>query len=178
MSAKPSTAASKINWASVTQKLRPETAQKLNAFRRQHTELVKEVMTLQEQLQRYSIDFDYYSRVLKNKKVVLEAKRAIENMKPLPAFDVESLLKMIDDEKKKALESAKKTEEKVGNEVSELRKMMDDIEHMRAPEQLIVDDVFAAYPQDLDAVVAKMAKRGQWRMPGYYERFGEFTIGF
>jgi F-type H+-transporting ATPase subunit d len=40
-----------------------------------------------------------------------------------------------------------------------------------------VDDVVNAYPE-IDNTVATMAKRGQWRVPGYYERFGEFCIGF
>ena len=51
------------------------------------------------------------------------------------------------------------------------------IENARPIDQLTVDDVSLAYPQ-LDSIVEKMSKRGQWRVPGYYEKFGEFSIGF
>jgi F-type H+-transporting ATPase subunit d len=44
-------------------------------------------------------------------------------------------------------------------------------------ERMQVEDVAAAYPE-IDSIVEKMAKRGQWNVPGYYEKFGEYYLGF
>lgn len=55
----------------------------------------------------------------------------------------------------------------------DLKTLLDNIENSRPIEQLTLDDVAKAYPQ-IDATVAKMAARGQWRVPGYYEKYYSF----
>lgn len=50
------------------------------------------------------------------------------------------------------------------------------IQNARPIDQLLVDDIAKAYPK-LDETVEKMAKRGQWRVPGYYEKWIIFNIG-
>ncbi|KAJ3084944.1 ATP synthase d subunit, partial [Quaeritorhiza haematococci] len=73
--------------------------------------------------------------------------------------------------------AAEKTAEKVGAELTELQELLTNIETARPVDQLTVDDVTKAMPE-IDTTVEKMAKRGQWILPGYYEKFGEFKLGF
>ena len=40
-----------------------------------------------------------------------------------------------------------------------------------------MDDVVKALPE-IDQRVEKMVKRGQWHVPGYDEKFGNFGVGF
>ena len=72
-------AAAKVDFASLSTKLRPETVVSLNAFRRKHSELVKELSDLKEAS--VSIDFKAYSG-LSNQKVVSEAQKALSSFKP------------------------------------------------------------------------------------------------
>jgi hypothetical protein len=49
-----------------------------------------------------------------------------------------------------------------------LKQLLVNIENAKPIDQILVDDVAKAYPK-LDQTVEKMAKRGQWKVPGYYE---------
>ncbi|TPX31533.1 hypothetical protein SmJEL517_g05151 [Synchytrium microbalum] len=166
--------AAAVNWASVSSKLKPETVAALNAFRRRHTDLTKQVTELREA--QVTIDFEAYRRVLKNKKVVSEAEKAFKNFSPA-TIDLSEQLKNIEKQEVLAIAAAQNTVQKVTVELDELNDLLTNIETARPVEQLTVEDVAKAMP-DLDATVEKMAKRGQWRVPGYYEKFGEFQVGF
>ncbi|KAJ3108496.1 ATP synthase d subunit [Phlyctochytrium bullatum] len=168
------TAVTKIDWSALSAKLKPETLASVNAFRRRHADLIKTVNELKEV--NTTIDFEQYRKVLKNKKVVADAEKAFLAFKPA-TYDLSEQLRVIDQEQTKAVAAAEKTQAKVAAELSELNELLTNIETARPVDQLTVDDVAKAYP-DLDKTVEKMIKRGQWTVPGYYERFGEFSVGF
>ncbi|KAJ3327371.1 ATP synthase d subunit [Blyttiomyces sp. JEL0837] len=164
----------KIDWTALASKLRPETVASLNAFRRRHADLVKTLNDLKEQ--QTSIDFAHYRSVLKNQKIVNDAEKSFTAFKPA-TYDLTEQLRIIESQEAKAIASAEVTARKIKAELSELNELLTNIETARPVDDLTVDDVAKAYP-DLDKTVEKMAKRGQWTVPGYYEKFGEFNIGF
>ncbi|KAJ3321283.1 ATP synthase d subunit [Boothiomyces sp. JEL0866] len=161
-----------INWLALANKLKPETIAQVNAFRARHLALVKQVQDLKESP---AISFDNY-KILKNQKVLTEAKKSLETFKPA-TLDLNAQLSIIEKEKVAAIAQAKQTEAKIKEELVELNELLVNIENARPIDQMTIDDVATAYPA-LDATVEKMAKRGQWRVPGYYEKFGEFSVGF
>ncbi|TPX38592.1 hypothetical protein SeMB42_g06646 [Synchytrium endobioticum] len=167
-------AASSVNWSSVTSKLKPETVAALNAFRRRHADLTKQVQEFREQ--QISIDFGSYQKVLQNKKVVADAERAFTKFSPA-TIDLSDIIRKIETQESAAVAQAEKTVQSLHGELNELNDLLTNIETARPVEQLTVQDVIKAMPE-LDATVEKMAKRGQWRVPGYYEKFGEFQVGF
>ncbi|KAJ1499586.1 ATP synthase d subunit [Coelomomyces lativittatus] len=73
-------------------KLKQETTQALNAFRKRHEELLRMVGELQES--RQSIDFQSYRSILKNQKIVDEAESVFKNYVP-SAFPLEAQFKVI-----------------------------------------------------------------------------------
>ncbi|KAI8813623.1 hypothetical protein BJ742DRAFT_788959 [Cladochytrium replicatum] len=167
-------AAKKIDWSAVTTKLKPETVASLNAFRRRQQELQKTVQELKDH--QTSIDFDAYRRVLSNKGIVDEAQKAFAAFKPA-TYDVTEQVRIIEQHEAKAVAAAEKTTQKIQVELKELDTLLKNIETARPLDQLTVDDIAAAIPE-LDPTVEKMVKRGQWKVPGYYERFGEYKVGF
>ena len=70
----------KIDWNSLSSKIRPETFQQVNAFRARHAALAKQVADLQHQLQK-GINFEHYS-VLNNKQVLEQAKKSVASFVP------------------------------------------------------------------------------------------------
>ncbi|KAJ3020182.1 ATP synthase d subunit [Thoreauomyces humboldtii] len=167
-------AATRVDWSALGSKLKPETVASVNAFRRRHTELTKTVTDLREQSA--TIDFQHYAKILKNQKVVQDAERAFKGFSPA-TYDLKEQLRAIESQQKAAVTAAQKTAQKVNIEVDELKSLLTNIETARPVDQLTVEDVAKAYP-DLDKTVEKMVKRGQWKVPGYYERFGDFIVGF
>ncbi|KAJ3183456.1 ATP synthase d subunit [Geranomyces variabilis] len=172
--AAPARQAARIDWSALGTKLKPETVAAVNAFRRRHTELTKTVADLREQSA--TIDFAHYQKVLKNKAVVNDAEKAFKAFKPA-TYDLSEQIRAIEGQQQKAVAAAQKTAKKVNVEVDELKVLLKNIETARPVDQLTVEDVAKAYPE-LDKTVEKMAKRGQWKVPGYYERFGDFIVGF
>ncbi|KAJ3057195.1 ATP synthase d subunit [Rhizophlyctis rosea] len=169
-------AAQRIDWAGVASKLRPETASAINAFRRRHQELAKTVADLREA--ETTVNFEQYRKVLKNAKVITEAEAALKRFTPA-TVDLSQQLRIIEEQEKKAIAAAETTRQQVAGELGELQQMLKNIETARPVDQLTVDDVCNAVPnQEIDRTVIKMAKRGQWVVPGYYEKFGEFIVGF
>jgi hypothetical protein len=69
------------------------------------------------------------------------------------------------------VKAAQKTEETVKIELASLSVMLKDIQTARPLEHLMVDDVAAILPE-IDQRTAELAHRGQWIVPGYYEKFG------
>ncbi|KAJ3183249.1 ATP synthase d subunit [Gaertneriomyces sp. JEL0708] len=167
-------AAARIDWGALSTKLRPDTFAEISAFRRRHTELTKLVSELREQPT--SIDFSHYRKTLKNSKVVDDAEKAFAAFKPA-TYDLGEQIRIIEQQQAKAVATAETTAKKVNAEVNELKDLLNNIETARPVDQLTVDDVAKAYPE-LDKTVEKMVKRGQWSVPGYYERFGDFIVGF
>ncbi|KAI8896167.1 hypothetical protein BC833DRAFT_615421 [Globomyces pollinis-pini] len=164
----------KVDWLAVANKLRPETAAAITSFRSRHAAILKTVTELRE-LDAQKINFDNYKN-LKNQSVLAEAKKSLDSYKPV-VYDVSAQIKVIEAERLKAIAAAKLTEEKVNVELKEMKELLVHIETARPIEELNVEDIVKAHPS-LDATVEKMCKRGQWRVPGYYEKFGEFQVGF
>ncbi|KAJ3038884.1 ATP synthase d subunit [Rhizophlyctis rosea] len=169
-------AAQRIDWSGLAAKIRPETAASIAAFRRRHQELVKTVADLKEQ--NTTINFDHYRSTLKNAKVVSEAERAFKGFTPA-SYDLTEQLRIIGEQEKKAIASAEATRAKVAGELNELKTLQKNINEARPFYDYTTDEIAAAFPNnEIDKTVEKMAKRGQWVVPGYYEKFGEFIVGF
>ncbi|KAI8921512.1 hypothetical protein BC831DRAFT_476852 [Entophlyctis helioformis] len=167
-------AARTIDWTALSAKLKPETVAAVSAFRRRHADLTKTVAELREQLA--PIDFARYRSVLKNSRIVDEAERAAKAFRPA-SYDLTEQLRIIKEQETKAVAAAQLTASKVNAELLELNELLTHIETARPIEQLTTEDVVKALPE-IDTTVEKMSKRGQWRVPGYYEKFGEFIVGF
>ncbi|KAJ1330694.1 hypothetical protein BSLG_009146 [Batrachochytrium salamandrivorans] len=159
-------AAARIDWSALSTKLKPETMASVNSFRRRHSDLLKTVTDLREH--QVTIDFTRYKSVLKNQKVVEEAERAIKGFRPA-TVDLSEQLRMVADQEAKAIAAAKKTTSKIEAEMVELKALLTNIETARPLEQMTMDDVTNAYPE-VEKTVEKMVRRGQWRVPGYYEK--------
>lgn len=162
----------KVDFVKLQQKLKPETWASVQSFRTRHAQLQKSLNELKDSSA--EINFDAY-KVLKNQSVVEEAKKALSSQKILK-FHSEKQLKEIEKAREAAVEVAKKTEQSIQAEMSELKVLQKDIETARPIAELTVDDVAKAYPE-LDKTVEKMALRGQWRVPGYYEKYFIFNAG-
>ncbi|KAJ3289102.1 mitochondrial ATP synthase [Rhizoclosmatium globosum] len=167
-------AAKRVDFAKLAASLRPDTVASLNAFRRRHTDLVKQIADLKEQAT--TINFEGYRSILSNKKVVNDAEKAFAAFKPAQ-YDLREQLRVIEAQEIKAVAAAEATEKRITQELVELKELLVNIDTARPVDQLTIDDVVKAVPE-IDATVEKMIKRGQWRMPGYYEKFGEFNVGF
>ncbi len=167
-------AARNINWSALSSKLKPDTMASLNAFRRRHADLQKTLTELKEQDK--PLDFSSYRSVLKNTKVIDNAEKAFKNFKPV-SYDLSEQIKVIEQAHVTAVKEAKATEEQVKTEIAELNVLLSNIDQARPLEELTVDDVVQAAPE-IDQTVEKMVKRSQWLVPGYYEKFGEFKVGF
>ena len=163
----------KINWGGLSSKLRPDTLASVSSFKRQYEELSKKLLELQEQST--TIDWSAYSSI-SGTRVFSEAQKSFNSFSPAKV-DLDKTLKSIAVEEEVALKAAKETSAAVAKELKDLKQLLVDIESARPIDQLTVDDVAKSIP-DLDAKVEKMVKRGQWTPPGYYEKFGEFKIGF
>ncbi|KAJ3129562.1 ATP synthase d subunit [Nowakowskiella sp. JEL0407] len=174
MSAPVKSIASQINWSALSAKLKPDTVLALTNFHRRHQELSKQILELKEQ--KTSIDFAHYKSILSNKAIVDEAEKALSSFKPA-SYDLTEQIRIIEEQEVKAVAAAEKTAKKINVEMTELNDLLKNIETARPIEQVTVEDVALAIPE-LDATVQKMIKRGQWTVPGYYERFGEFKVGF
>ncbi|KAI8617513.1 hypothetical protein BC830DRAFT_1062371 [Chytriomyces sp. MP71] len=165
-------AAKKIDFARLATSLRPDTVASLNAFRRRHTDLIKQISDLREQST--SINFEGYRNVLSNKKIVNDAEKAFAAFRPA-AYDLKEQLRVIEAQEAKAIAAAEATERRINQEMVELKELLVNIETARPVDQLTVDDVVKAVPE-IDSIVEKMVKRGQWRLPGYYEKFVTFVL--
>ncbi|KAI9006931.1 hypothetical protein DFJ74DRAFT_689854 [Hyaloraphidium curvatum] len=166
-------AATKVDWTGLANKLRPETVAALQAFRRRHTELNATVAELKAQLK--EVDFEAYRKSLRNTAVVDETEKALKQFVPAK-LDVTEQLKVIDAQETKAVLLAQKTAAKVNSEVTELNELLKNIESARPVEDLTVEDVVAAKPEILGKV-QKMMERQQWGHPAYLEKFGQTGIG-
>jgi F-type H+-transporting ATPase subunit d len=147
-------------------KMRSETLKKIAQFKQKQTALLKMKQDLLVTLPSYN---------LQNKQVLKNAQEALERFTPTK-LDISQELNTLSKLRVQAVQDAQKTQEMLAKEMTELQLLLKDIEEARPIDQLTVDDIAKA--SDLDEKVEKMAKRGQWKVPGYYEKFGEFSVGF
>ena len=71
--------ASRIDWSSLSAKLKPETMASIVSFRRKHKELIKTFQELNDQ--KVTIDWNAYES-LSNQNIVKQAKKAFDAFKP------------------------------------------------------------------------------------------------
>lgn len=126
--------AAKIDWSALQNKLRPDTVTKIQAFRSRHAAILKQVTELREQNQ--ALNFEQYS-VLKNQQVVSEAKKSLDAFK-VHKYDLNAQLKIIEQEKAKAVKLAQQTVTKVNEEIKDLKELLVNIENARPIDQLTV----------------------------------------
>ncbi|CAI2169018.1 6211_t:CDS:2 [Funneliformis geosporum] len=157
-------AAAKIDWSKLTVSLglKKETVAALQAFRKRNDEARRVVLALKEQ--KTDIDFEHYRSTLKNKGIVNEAEKALKSFKPAK-IDLIEQMKIVENVESKAVENARKTVARVDEELKNLQNTLTNIEHTRPFEDI------TAKPE-INDIVEKMVKRGQWGVPGYEEKFG------
>ncbi|PWN52010.1 putative ATP7-F1F0-ATPase complex, FO D subunit [Violaceomyces palustris] len=143
----------------------------VQAFRKR-AEDAKRALTLLKD-QPTTVDFAHYESILKNKDVVNQAKKIINEFKPV-SYDVAAQLKAIDAFEAKATEQAEATSAKIQAELKDLKATLKNIEDARPFDQLSVDDVVAARPE-IAKTVEEMVKKGKWTTPGYDEKFGNLS---
>ncbi|CAB4444734.1 unnamed protein product [Rhizophagus irregularis] len=71
----------------------------------------------------------------------------------------------------KAVENAKKTAARVDTELRDLHNTLKNIEQTRPFESITIEEIVKAKPE-INDIVEKMVKKGQWSVPGYEEKFG------
>ncbi|CAG8581307.1 16807_t:CDS:2 [Funneliformis caledonium] len=163
-------AAAKVDWSKLTVSLglKKETVAALQAFRKRNDEARRVVLALKEQ--KTDIDFEHYRSLLKNKGIVNEAEKALSSFKPVKT-DLNAQMKIVEIIESKAVENAKKTVARVDDELKDLHSTLTNIEQTRPFEDITVEEIVKAKPE-INDIVEKMVKRGQWGVPGYEEKFG------
>ncbi|CCG84323.1 protein of unknown function [Taphrina deformans PYCC 5710] len=167
-------AASKVDWTTVTTKLglTQNTLSGLSAFRKRNTDAKDKINQLESQKQ--TVDFSQYRSVLKNQAIVDEIEKAYKSFKPA-TYDVAGQIKAIEQFEAKAVENAQTTAKTIDAELSDLQATLQNIEQARPFEDLTVDDVMKARP-DIQKNVETMVKKGRWVIPGYNDKFGSTVI--
>ncbi|RIA89213.1 ATP synthase D chain, mitochondrial [Glomus cerebriforme] len=163
-------AAAAIDWSKLTVSLglKKETVAALQAFRKRNDEARRIVSALKEQ--KTDIDFEHYRKILKNKSIVNEAEKALGTFKPAKV-DLTAQMKVVETIETKAVENAKKTAARVDTELRELHNTLNNIEQTRPFENITIEEIVKAKPE-INDIVEKMVKKGQWNVPGYEEKFG------
>ncbi|KAI0685989.1 ATP synthase d subunit [Cytidiella melzeri] len=149
-----------------------ETVAALQAFRKRHGDAQR--IHAQLESQPATVDLSHYRSVLKNKAIVDEAEKILKEYKPV-TYDVTAHIKAIETFETKAIEKAKETEVKIGEELKDLQAALVNIEEARPLEDLTNEDVIKAYPR-LRTTIETMVKKGKWTVPGYKEQFGDYSI--
>ncbi|KAF5388177.1 hypothetical protein D9615_000076 [Tricholomella constricta] len=149
-----------------------ETIASLQAFRKRNLEAQR--LSTHYGSQPTTVDLAHYRAVLKNKAVVDEAEKVLNEFKPV-TYDVSTHLKAIETFEAKAVAKAKETEAKIDIELKELQVTLANIEDARPFDQLTVEDVGKAHPRLIE-VVETMVKKGKWTVPGYKEKFGDLNL--
>ncbi|KAI0775460.1 ATP synthase d subunit [Irpex lacteus] len=149
-----------------------ETVAALQAFRKRHADAQR--IHAQLEAQPTTVDLSHYRSVLKNKAIVDEAEKILKEYQPV-TYDVSAHVKAIEAFETKAIEKAKETETKIGEELKDLQAALVNIEEARPLEDLTNEDVIKAYPR-LRTTLETMVKKGKWTVPGYKEQFGDYSI--
>ncbi|EPQ27738.1 uncharacterized protein PFL1_04875 [Pseudozyma flocculosa PF-1] len=147
------------------------TLAQISAFRKRNEDARRALNQLKQQST--TVDFAHYDAVLKNKDVVNQAKKILNDFKPV-TYDVQAQLKAIDAFEAKATEQAQATATKIEAELKDLKATLKNIEEARPFNQLTTDDVIAARPE-IGKTVEEMVKKGKWTTPGYEEKFGSLA---
>ncbi|THH21031.1 hypothetical protein EW146_g442 [Bondarzewia mesenterica] len=174
-----------------------ETVASLQAFRKRHADA--QLISAQLSAQPATVDLAHYRSVLKNKAIVDEAEKILASFKPV-TYDVSTHVKAIETFEIKAVAKAQETAAQIDVELKDLQATLANIEEARpfedltvrhlpplyvpqssSPNNLVltralqVEEVGQAHPRILEAVET-MVKKGKWSVPGYKEKFGDFSL--
>lgn len=140
-----------------------ETVSEINAFRARHAAAATKNATLKSSTP--TLDFARYKSVLKNQSALSEAEKVLSSFKPV-TYDLGKITGVVDAFEARAVDSAKKTVEKIQSEQEGLEATLSNIKDARPFEDLTVKEVTEAQPQ-ITKAVETMVKKGKWSVPGY-----------
>lgn len=148
------------------------TVTQLQAFRTRHTTAANKNAALKATAP--EIDLSHYKSVLKNQDAVSQAEKVLSEFKPVD-YDVTKWNSLVEGFEGKALAAAKETVSKISAEEENLNKTLSNIKDARAFEDLTVADVGHAQPE-ITKAVETMIQKGKWSVPGYEQKFGNFSL--
>jgi len=168
------TAAKAVDFARIYSSLGlgKETVASLQAFRKRNADAQR--IHAQLSSQPTTVDLSHYRSILKNKAIVDEAEKILKDFQPV-SYDVSAHIKAIETFETKAVDKAKETADKIDIELKDLQATLTNIEETRPFEELTVDDVNNAYPR-IRKTVDTMVQKGKWNVPGYKEKFGDYSL--
>ncbi|RSH93919.1 ATP synthase d subunit [Saitozyma podzolica] len=167
-------AATAVDWTKIYTGLGlgKETLHELQAFRARHTSAMNRNVALKATTP--EIDLEHYRSVLKDQNAVANAEKVLSGFKPVD-YDVSKWNGVVDAFEGKAVAAAKETLTKISSEESSLKDTLSNIQDARPFEDLTVTEVSKARPE-ITKAVETMLKKGKWSVPGYREKFGEFSL--
>ncbi|EIW70037.1 hypothetical protein TREMEDRAFT_38700 [Tremella mesenterica DSM 1558] len=167
-------AASAVDWTKIYTSLGlgKETLASVQAFRARHSLASNRNATLKNTIPQ--VDVAHYKSVLRNQQAVQLAEKVLKEYKAVD-YDVTKWNGVVDAFEGKAVEAAKQTVQKITAEESSLKATLSNIQDARPFEDLTVDEVAKARPE-ISKAVETMVKKGKWTVPGYREKFGEFSL--
>ncbi|KAF3916026.1 hypothetical protein AA313_de0205554 [Arthrobotrys entomopaga] len=167
-------AAVKVDWTRIitSLSLKGTTVSQLQAFKKRNEEARRKVNQLRDQAT--EIDFAQYRSLLKNQAVIDEIEKEYKVFKPV-TYDVSKQIKSIESFEAEAIKNAENTKASVDAELADLAATLKNIEESRPIEDLTIDDVAQAAPE-IDKRTEQMVSRGRWQVPGYKEKFGDFSL--
>lgn len=149
-----------------------ETIAELQAFRARHSAASNKNAAIKTTMP--ELDLSAYRSVLKDQRAIDLAEKTLADFKPV-TYDLSKWNGVIDAFEGKAVSAAKETVSKISSEEESLKKTLSNIQDARPFEDLTVAEVGQAQPELVKAVET-MIKKGKWTVPGYRERFGEFSL--
>ncbi|KAK6903154.1 hypothetical protein I203_108417 [Kwoniella mangroviensis CBS 8507] len=167
-------AATAVDWTKIYTGLGLDktTLTSLQSFRARHSTAVSKNSALKATVPR--IDLSHYKSVLKDQQAVSLAEKVLKDFKAVD-YDVAKWNEVVGAFEGKAVAAAKETVNKIQTEQSSLQATLSNIQDARPFEDLTVDEVAKARPE-INKAVETMIKKGKWSVPGYREKFGEFSL--
>ncbi|WWC89774.1 uncharacterized protein L201_004700 [Kwoniella dendrophila CBS 6074] len=167
-------AATNVDWTKIYTGLGLDktTLSNLQAFRARHSTAVSKNSALKATVPQ--IDLSHYKNVLKDQQAVSLAEKVLKDFKAVD-YDVSKWNDVVGAFEGKAVSAAKETVSKIQTEQSSLQATLSNIQDARPFEDLTVDEVAKARPE-ISQAVETMIKKGKWSVPGYREKFGEFSL--
>ncbi|ORY28274.1 hypothetical protein BCR39DRAFT_535232 [Naematelia encephala] len=167
-------ASASVDWTKIYTQLGlgKETITSLQAFRGRHTAAVNRNAAIKSSIP--ELDLSSYKSVLKDQQAVQLAEKVLSEFKPVD-YDVTQWNKAVEAFETKAIQAAKETVSKISTEEKNLQDTLSNIKDARPFEDLTIHDVAKARPEVRKATET-MVKKGKWTVPGYREKFGEFSL--
>ncbi|CAD6567434.1 MAG: ATP synthase d subunit [Tremellales sp. Tagirdzhanova-0007] len=121
-----------------------------------------------------TIDMTHYKNILRDQTAVSQVEKVLGEFKPVD-YDLGKWNGVVEAFEGKAVAAAKETVAKISTEEKSLNETLSNIKDARPFEDLTVDEVSDARPE-IRKAVETMLKKGKWSVPGYREKFGDFSL--